>query len=613
MICKISKVLFFISILISISISDTFGQFQQLVTPKKVESKSINSARLSDDIKITLPFWDDFSDPEIREDLWINNGVTHSYTTANLPPSLGVAVFDGVGKDGSPYNTNPITQGITDELQSRPFDLTELSEAEKETVFISFYWQAGGKGELPDINDFLALQFLSQTGVWQTVWEQTGALEAEQFFFTQETIQVTEEYHHDSFQFRFQARGRSSGPFDTWLIDYVYLNSNRNATNSTFTDRALTGVNTSIFGKYSAVPLVELLAGSENYLDATSNEFNNLENRFRAMEFTVEFREKESQELILKVNNNTPINPVPLALERRRFSSNPISDLPLPEEETDVELVTYLSSGDESLFQIVGADTLRFPEVDFRKNDTVRTTIAIRNYFAYDNGSLDYSAGINQRSGMLAQRFEKTQEAYLKGISINFSNFTQFGRGVDIMVWNDLNEDPVYVLETVIPDKESLEEFSFFEIDENILLNDEFYVGFMQFTNEFIYVGLDKSSDNGEEIFFNIAGTWQQNDLVTGSLMMRAHLSETPPIEEPEISLPEKILIYPNPVSDFLRVEGNSFELIQVLDPYGRAIKIEIQDAEKGKILNFAGTMPGLYLINIMEQGVPKSYRILVK
>ncbi|MCH7414297.1 T9SS type A sorting domain-containing protein [Belliella sp. R4-6] len=606
------KILFVTLILISISVINTFGQFQQIPTPKKNVDINIKSARKSDETKLTLPFWDDFSKSEIRDDLWINSGVTHSFSAGNLPPSLGVAVFDGIGNDGRPYETNPINQGFTDRLESRPFDLTGLSDQEKESVYISFFWQAGGKGELPDSNDQISLQFLNNNGDWTEIWSQTGNLIAEQFFFTQETIKVTEEFQHEAFQFRFLTRGRASGPFDTWLIDYVYLNKNRTSTNLNFRDRTLTGLNTPIFEKYSSIPLFELQANSEKYLSPISNEFNNLENRFRAMEFTVELREKESNELVLKINNNTPINPVPLALERRQFTSNQISNIPVPEEEGDLELVTYLSSGDEILFQIVGGDTLRFPEVDFRINDTARTTIAIRDYFAYDNGSLDYSAGINQRSGMLAQRFEKTEDAYLKGISINFSNFTQFGRGVDIMVWNNLSEDPIYVKESVIPQKDVLEEFSYFEIDENILLEDVFYVGFMQFTNDFIYVGLDKSKDNGEEIFFNVTGTWQQNELVSGSLMIRSHLSSLPPFEQIESNFPKKILIYPNPVVDYLMIEGN-FELIQVLDPYGRAIKVEINDAEKGKILNFAGTKSGLYLINVLEQGEPKSYRILVK
>lgn len=599
-------------LLVYTSSNQAFGQFQQLPTPKKYESLKNIQSRINSGSALSLPFWDDFSTAGIDTSLWMNQGVTHSYSIGNLPPSLGVAVFDGIAQDGRPYDNIPTAQGITDQLISKPIDLSGLSQAERETVYLSFYWQAGGKAEIPDVNDQIALQFLNEIGDWIDVWNMFGELQAEQFFFTQENIQVEESFQHEAFQFRFQIRGRSSGPFDTWLIDYIYLNKNRTAGNQAFFDRTLTQLNTPAFIKYSAVPFFELKSDSELYLAPTGNEFNNLENRFRAMEYTIEFREKESQEIIFKVNNNTPFNPVPLALERRNFTSAPITNLPLPEEETDWELVTYLSSGDGPLFQIVAGDSIFFSGIDLKKNDTARTAVPIRDYFAYDDGNTDYSAGINQRSGMLAVRYEKTQNAYLKGISINFTNFNQFGRGIDLMVWNDLDAKPIYVKEALIPNEENVDDFSYFEIDENILLGDEFYVGFTQFTNDFIYVGLDKTRDNGAEIFYNVAGSWQQNEFVLGSLMIRPHLSVSPPNEEADADIREGVTIYPNPTVDLLRVNGE-FELVGIIDPFGRSIKVPVQDVEKGKILNFANSMRGLYLINVLEHGKPKSYRILVK
>ncbi|SNS25909.1 hypothetical protein SAMN06295967_10655 [Belliella buryatensis] len=593
-------------------VSESFAQFQQLPTPVSQTSNRFFQGRILEDQILSLPFWDDFSTNGIRSDLWINDGVTHSYTVANGAPSLGVALFDGIASNGRQYDNNPLAQGFADQLTSRPIDLSTLSDSEKETVFLSFYWQPAGKAEMPDINDQITLQFLNQAGEWVEIWNQFGELEAQRLFFTQEIFQVTEEFQHESFQFRFQARGRLSGPFDTWLIDYVYLNKNRSILDRNAIDRTLTETNSPIFEKYASVPLFELTAEPEQYLTNTGNEFKNLENRFRAMEYTIELRDLETQNSLLKINDNTPFNPVPLALERRGFSSNPISSIPLPESEGDLELVTYLSSGDGILFQIVEGDSIFYPEVDLRINDTVRTIVSVRDYFAYDDGKVDYSAGINQRSGMLAVRYEKTQNAFLKGISINFTNFLQFDRGIDIMVWGNLDSEPLYVKESLIPRKESIEEFSFFEIDENILLPDVFYVGFTQFTNDFIHVGLDKTRDNGEEIFYNVAGSWQQNEFVSGSLMIRPHLSQSPPVEESEAITTEKLRLYPNPIIDQLRIEGQ-FELIQVLDPYGRRINIQYEELEKGKILNFAGQMRGMYLINVLEQGKPQSYRVLVK
>ncbi len=591
---------------------EAFAQFQQLPTPQKESRFSpANPAFKVKQSPLSLPFWDDFSTAGIDSSKWINEGVAHSFTVGNSAPSLGMILLDGVDETGKSYSNTLLEQGETDRITSQPIDLSGISPQEANTVFLSFYWQAGGKAELPDANDELSLQFLNENGSWNEVWNMTGELDDSQIIFTPEIIQVTSIYFHNAFQFRFQTRGRRSGPFDSWILDYIYLNKNRSINDLFFEDRALTTISSSPFEKYTAIPLFELNRNPDNYFVSIQNEFNNLSNRFRAMEYTIEFREKESQTIIQKINNNNPFNPVPLARERRRFSSNPIANISLPEEDTDWEIVTYLSSGDNFLYNIIGGDTVFFEEVDYRLNDTARTTLPIRDYFAYDDGSLDYSAGINQRSGMLAVRYEMSEPAFITGLSINFSNFNQVGSGVDIMVWNDLESAPVFAKEFLIPEKANRSDFSYFDLGTGIGVNAEFYVGFRQFTNEFIYVGLDKTRDTGEEIFYNVSGSWQQNEFVAGSLMIRPHLSPSAPLQENSAG---KALLkaYPNPVQDILFIDGD-FQNLEIFDSFGRRINLPIEDYEKGKILNFAGIQKGVYLVNVLQEGKQKSIRVLVK
>src|SRR5690606_39960201 len=132
-----------------------------------------------------------------------------------------------------------------------------------------------------------------------------------------------------------------------------------------------------------------------------------------------------------------------------------LKDLELDvEEEMDLETLVYLTNGDGFLVdQISGADTIYSPQVDFRRNDTIRHVMPIRDFMAYDNGSVDYAAGINQRSGMLALKYVLEQEAYLKGVSINFTNRSQSGSAVDLMVWDNLDNPPLYSKEVIIPEK----------------------------------------------------------------------------------------------------------------------------------------------------------------
>ena len=588
------------------------AQFQQLPTPTQSVFKTQNQRNYRTHARpLTLPFWDDFSRIQIDTNKWVSDGATLSTTVANAAPSIGTLLLDGIDEKGRPYSIVQFEQGFTDRITSQPINLSELSLAEANSVYLSFYWQPGGKAEMPDSNDNILLQFLDKDSLWVNVWEQSGGLTAERFFFTPQIIQLLPEFLHNGFQFRFQIQGRSSGPFDSWILDYVYLNKNRALTDLSFPDRALTVSNTRPFEKYAAIPLFLLKKDADLAWKTTSNEFKNLDRGFRAMEYSFEIREKGNQTLVKSINSNTPFNPVPIAQERRTFTSNLILEVPLPEEEMDYEIVSYLVTGDGLLSGIENGVTVTYPEVDFRINDTVRTVIPMRDFLAYDDGSVDYSAGINQRSGMLAVRYEVSSSVYLKGISINFTNFTQLGGVIDLMVWKELEEAPIYKKEVFIPTKESLNEFGYFEIDQNIEMNGTFYVGFTQFTNDFLYVGLDKTYDNGSEIFFNATGSWVQNETVEGSLMMRAHLLETPPFEnESEASIPLKI--YPNPVLGLLVIEGK-VDALNIYDPMGRNIILPITDNENGKSVNFEGMQRGIYVIKTTIDKNQKSFRIVVK
>ncbi|WP_194778254.1 T9SS type A sorting domain-containing protein [Pararhodonellum marinum] len=596
--------------------TSVYGQLQLLPVDhsKKAQYTTLPKARTTEQT-LTLPFWDDFSSEGIDTSKWENQGVLHSYTVAIDPPTYGAALFDGIDLQGRPYSDVIREQGQGDRLTSLPIDLSNLSDAQKNSLYLSFFWQPGGKAEYPDINDRLELYFLNTNNSWDKIWEVRGGTPIDPIEFSQEIMPVDNEaYFHEGFRFRFVSVGRISGPFDSWLIDYVLLNSGRNDQNLFYEDRALTQVNGALFGKYASVPYFLLEKKAALASGSLSNQFNNLTNRFRAMEYTFQIKDRETGSIVKTLNQNTPFSPVPLALERRNFQSEPIEDLQLSAEgPLDLELMAYLTSGDNFLVGSISTpDTVFLETVDFRVNDTVRNVIQIRDFLAYDNGSVDYAAGINQRQGILAVRFALDTVAYLNGISINFTNQAQRGRSVALAVWNNLDSPPIYEEEVGIPAKDVLEDFVFFPLDTTLRVSGEFYVGFTQFTNNFIYVGLDKTNDTAEEIFYNIVGVWQQNEEVRGSLMIRSHLTNTPPEEPDEDEIERDIRIYPNPVSERVLVEG-TFTDLEVYDAYGRKIIIQPEDHESGKILNFVGQQKGVYVIRLLQDQKPKSFRILVR
>ncbi|WP_026957069.1 T9SS type A sorting domain-containing protein [Algoriphagus vanfongensis] len=558
----------------------------------------------------SLPFWDDFSQG-LDTLKWTFEGATYSESVGNSAPSLGVILMDGVDALGTPYSREVRDQGAGDYITSREFDLSTLSPAEQSSLYLSFFWQAGGKAERPDENDKLTLQFLNASGQWITVNEIAGGIDKNPEEFNQEIISVDSEFIHEAFQFRFVNMGRLAGPFDSWLIDYVYFNSGRTASDLTYLDRALTQPNYFQFGNYSSIPAGFLASFDAADASTIQNEFYNLENRFRAMEYSIAVSHLQSGASEI-LNLNTPFNPVPLALERRGFESREINALPQVSEESDYEILTYLTTGDRELFTVSGQnDTTSYSQLDYRLNDTVRTVVPLRDFFAYDHGRADYAAGINQKSGRIAVQYEIEEAVFLKGISFNFTNANQVDLPIDILVWQELDREPIFQKEVLIPAKESLEELQYFSLDTNIQVTGQFYVGFAQFTNDFIHVGLGKSNDQADKIYYNINGAWAQNEQVRGALMIRPHISFSPPFEQTE----EETLgfkLYPNPVINRLSIDGK-FEDLKVFDSFGREIFLEREGMEKGEILNFSGQRPGVYVIRLLTKTGAESFRILVR
>jgi len=589
---------------------NAFAQFveiapihRQKFTPKSQESFS---SRIQN--RNILPFWDDFS-TGIDTSKWTVQGASYTETIGVNAPSLGAILFNGVNELGAPYSLQIRDQGESDFLTSKPFDLSSIPVDKQGSLYLSFFWQAGGKSEAPDQSDRLTMQVLNASGSWVTVWFRQGGENLDRSKFTQEIIQIRPEWQHAAFQFRFFSNGRQVGPFDSWLLDYVYLNINRSASDLTYRDRTLTRRNQVNLGDYSAYPHELLQRNQDGLWTQVQNEFLNLENRFRAMEYSIQVEDSLGN-LILPINSNTPFNPVPNSLERRTFLSRDFDAIPVPADPADLVFRSSLTSGDDPLFEITAGDTVFYESVDYRLNDTVQTVFPLRDFFAYDNGSADYSAGINQRNGQLAVRYTTSESVFIKGISINFTNASQANQAIDIVVWDEIDRSPIFTKQSVIPVKVPGQDFIYYSLDTNLRVSGEFHVGFTQFTNDFIHVGLDKVNDQADKIFYNVGGGWVQNKDVIGSLMIRPHVSLAAPFEQSAFPEPE-FSIYPNPVVNQLVVKGQFTDLL-IFDSFGRQILLPREQTDEGEIVNFEGQRPGIYVLNLFSETGPKSFRILV-
>ena len=207
------------------------------IAKNKSNSES-NQARIStnqvNSDTTTLPFWDDFSyngqNPNANFWLYGNDVLINSGEGIN-PPTLNVATFDGINATGGPHSDSEFVEPA-DSLISRPIDLSILPESKRATVYLSFFWQMQGRGELPDERDSIRLQFFTKDAQWVTQWVVTGGQKNAFDVFQKQYVAIRDsKYYHSGFKFKFQNFGKTNGPFDAWHLDYIYLNQDRVSTN----------------------------------------------------------------------------------------------------------------------------------------------------------------------------------------------------------------------------------------------------------------------------------------------------------------------------------------------------------------------------------------------
>ncbi len=118
---------------------------------------------------LRIPFLEDFSTSSIYPDtkVWEDDYALINDSYGIDPVTIGVATLDGFNQYGLPYHTpvgeNDLTYGQGDVLTSRKFCLDNIEN--DASLYFSFYYQAQGYGDFPNLEDTLILEVAKQTTV----------------------------------------------------------------------------------------------------------------------------------------------------------------------------------------------------------------------------------------------------------------------------------------------------------------------------------------------------------------------------------------------------------------------------------------------------------------
>lgn len=605
---------------------------------------------------LTLPFFEDFSKPfqEIYADtnrwedsysVWVNDGM------AIRPPTINVATFDGLDSAGRAYSSNDILlTGYADNLTSRPIEMGEsaVAIAERPSVYLSFFYQWQGNVEAPDEKDFLELEFrTAEDNGWVSVMTIFPKEEADPARFYDTILQVSgDEYFHDGFQFRFRSYGRLSGPYDTWHLDYIYLNKGRDINDLSFPDRAMVSQLGPLFGAYRAIPRNHFF--SNDQLTPPTFEIRNMKNveasiNFRTQGFfsSTNFETGTTNTHEEVISKATPINitdNVLYANEHRAVRMDTLPDINNTQQfpadpgidSTLVRLTIALQTGDNIPFNKVapiepdstGDYTENYIPIQFTTNDTISADYVLSSYYAYDDGVAEYAAGLIGPGNLVAYAFEIDTSYTLKqdtlvGFDIYFPPYAiTSNQTVDFFIYHDDNGMPGE-LWLRIPSKrvlrKGINEYQRIEFLPALLIDEKrFYIGWREPVAGDVVVGLDISNDTGEKIFVNTTGSWYQNEDVIGSLMLRPVFGSGIVDVRVDVDDKEEVnSLYPNPTTGVFFIEGNIRDL-KIISLTGEPVSFRsITRGERTEIRLDTDTQ-GMYLLRYYEGHTLRSRKIIL-
>lgn len=582
---------------------------------------------------LQLPFFEDFTASVYRlgserpdPKLWQpGSGVYVNNTMALNQPTQNVATFDGLQANGRPYvRDNPLDQGYTDTLESRPINLAGLSAANG--VYLSFYWEIKGLGELPDPGDTLTklpgvpptlqpgdsltLQFRDVSGIWKTVWAQVGG-QADSLFH-QVFIPVTNSaYLNGNFAFRFRSFGRRSGPFDTWHVDYIYLNQGRSANDRFIKDLATRRKLSPLLKRYTAMPLSQYkIKGAAELADSVTTDINNLFNNFNRT--SVGFRVYNGTSTVLQYD--TLFTQI-AALGSKQLAFKPTPRLPATADtsfQLRYEVALKTSDNENPIFQRDPFTLLR--------NDTIAAVATLSNYYAYDDGAWEYAQQIRQRE-QVAVRFILNKPDTVGSVRLCIVPFSkdQTGQAFVMTVYTNSNGKPgaaLYQQSFQIQYPATRNGFIEYRFTRNIIVKDTFYVGYQQISSSdttFLRLGFDKNSPFGANIFYNGGSSWEQNLQVgpngspsslqvPGAFMLRpvmgARNAVVTAVEEPEPVAP--LQVYPNPTTGLIRWDNPKVTRLEVISRSGQTLLTHVP-ARGQQTLDLSYLPDGFYLLRLFS------------
>jgi hypothetical protein len=600
-------------------------------------SNTQNSRLLSDTSSIPLNpvygFFDDFTKESVYPDTakWIDKAVYINRTMAIAPTSIGVATFDGLDSTGYPYNfaALPTEAAISDYLTSRRINLAYPAY---DSIYFSFTYQGQGKalGLGPLQNDSLVLEFKEPgTGNWDWIWSTqgypSGVVPTNDTNFHPVIIPVIDSvFLKSGFQFRFSNYSCLCGALDQWNVDYVYLNTFRNSSDTIIPDAAFVYNPSSLLKKYQAMPWEQFKYSEQ--IDTISNfiRYNDVKKSLGA-NITMHYKVLNAKGDSLNIGSTTTSAVTILSYDSIGYYKGPVKEFARFFLKDSVVPVMTDSQ------QFVEQYCFTTSTSDFTAdNDTARFYQKFYNYYAYDDGTAEQAYYLIGSTPELAIRTHLNYEDTLAALAIFFNPVLAPANlyGFRMAVWNDNKGVPgsvIYLDSTInFPEywRSGDNQFSIYKLHQGPLTLDSgtYYFGLIQDIiddgADQLFLGFDMNTNSMQNTYINVSGVWEQSTQ-KGTVMLRPEFRGWNGV----LGIPEqkKSVIsfeaFPNPAQNTLnlnvtRTDKTGNLTISMIDMYGRTLWTDKNFT--GSAIDISNLPSALYLVKVTDSNFNSSSKRVV-
>lgn len=593
------------------------------------ESKYWQHRIVSNDNVATLPFFDDFtgtgnSPSEMR---WQSPCVFTNSGFPFKPVNYRAATLDLIDGTGAVYTNGSSNPFIADSLMSVAIRLNSVDGqalTPADSVYLSFYYQAGGYGNAPDENDSLVLclgygyeeydtidgvVYIYEKTAWKHVWSIAG--EESDSTFKKVMIPVKDPcYFTERFYVLFYNYGtlptvmypNDRSNMDIWNIDFVYLDAGRSVLKEdTYPKVSLTGLEPKFLKRYSSMPYSHYKETSPdvtmNYLYNMS--VSNLDSMAHEVRYHCTVEDRNTGD-VYSVNDTN-------------FVSHEYSYLGV--EDFNVRIKNFRFP-DNQQYDSATFVIRQYVEVvdqygEIVAGDSMVSRQGFYNFYAYDDGTPECGYGLAPDDTYFATQFNVSSPEKLYGVQILFNRIFTVNptspsyRFFDVYVWGNNDGKPgevIYKLENqLIEWTDDLYGFTYYKFEKPIQVSGTFYVGIRQQEKVSINIGFDTSRDNSKYNFYKTDADWK-NSSFSGSLMIRPMAGKEYFIGvEENQSVTDELVLYPNPVRDVIHIDGLNADdgaELAVFDVTGRKIKTITFSNE----LNVSDLIDGMYMLRIVKE-----------